>query len=296
MSILRTLAALALLAPALVAQQQVQYSYDRAGRLVRADYGGKVITYGYDPAGNRLRTERTAGPVFTSVNSASLSLDPAAPAVIASGYGVNLATGTALATTSPLPTELAGTRVEVTDSQGVTRNAALFYVSPGQINYLIPEQTALGLAQVRVVPAGGSPVSGSLNIRAIAPGIYSANFSGAGVAAAFYLRVAGNGARTQDLLFDPNTAQATPIDLGPDTDAVYLLLFGTGIRGYTQTVTATVGGAPVPVLAAVPQGQFPGEDQVNIGPLPRSLAGRGLADIVLTFDGIAANVTQVHIR
>ncbi len=36
-------------------------------------------------------------------------------------------------------------------------------------------------------------------------GLVSANATGEGVAAAFYLRVAADGTRTQDLIFDPNT-------------------------------------------------------------------------------------------
>jgi hypothetical protein len=35
---------------------------------------------------------------------------------------------------------------------------------------------------------------------------------------------------------------------------------------------------------------------VNIGPLPRSLAGRGEVDIVLTVDGKRANTVKVNIR
>ncbi|MBM4431284.1 MAG: hypothetical protein FJ026_13210 [Chloroflexi bacterium] len=38
--------------------QTVTYTYDEAGRLVRADYGnGKAIAYTYDAAGNLLRVE-----------------------------------------------------------------------------------------------------------------------------------------------------------------------------------------------------------------------------------------------
>lgn len=40
---------------------------------------------------------------------------------------------------------------------------------------------------------------------------------------------------------------------------------------------------------------FDGEDQVNIGPLPRSLAGSGSVSIVLTADGQAANTVNVTI-
>ena len=63
----------------------------------------------------------------------------------------------------------------------------------------------------------------------------------------------------------------------------------------TSQVMATVGGENVPVPAAVPQGQFVGLDQVNLGPLPRSLVGRGVVDIVLTVDDKQTNVLTVTI-
>jgi uncharacterized protein (TIGR03437 family) len=86
-----------------------------------------------------------------------------------------------------------------------------------------------------------------------------------------------------------------PIDLSPPGDQVFLLLFGTGIRGFTSTVTATVGGETVPVLFAGEQPIFVGLDQVNIGPLPLSLIGRGEVDIVLTADSIQTNTVTVTI-
>jgi uncharacterized protein (TIGR03437 family) len=46
----------------------------------------------------------------------------------------------------------------------------------------------------------------------------------------------------------------------------------------------------------VAQGQFDGLDQLNVGPLPRSLAGKGEVDIVVTIDGKQANVVTVAIQ
>ena len=41
--------------------------------------------------------------------------------------------------------------------------------------------------------------------------------------------------------------------------------------------------------------QFVGMDQLNVS-LPRSLAGRGDVDVVLTVDGQVANELQVNVR
>ena len=75
-----------------------------------------------------------------------------------------------------------------------------------------------------------------------------------------------------------------------------MLLFGGGFRGFAESVTATVNGVAVPVLGAVPQGEFVGLDQINIGPLPASLAGSGEVEIVLIADGKVANTVTVAIK
>ncbi len=240
----------------------------------------------------------TPSGAFVSVSSASFErCASSSAAVIAAGFGSDLATGLAEATSLPLPIELRGTRVRVADSTGTTRDAPLFFVSPGQINYLIPADTAPGTAQVTVLSGAGSTVNGTLRIDRVAPSIYAANAQGNGVAAALFLRVAADNTRTQDLIFIPDETRASiPVDLGGPSDQVFLLMFGTGIRGFSSPVTARVGDQNVSVLGAVAHPDFVGLDQVNIGPLPRSLAGRGEVDIILTVDGKRANTVKVNIR
>jgi len=52
----------------------------------------------------------------------------------------------------------------------------------------------------------------------------------------------------------------------------------------------------VGVLGPVDQGQFAGLGQANLGPLPRSLIGRGEVQIILNLDGIQTNVVTVLIQ
>ena len=138
--------------------------------------------------------------------------------------------------------------------------------------------------------------SGNVQINPVAPALFSADVSGQGPAAASFLRVDSDGSRSQALTFDPETQASIPIDLGAEGDQVFLLLFGTGIRGFTSEVGAAVGGESVPVLGALPQGQFVGLDQVNLGPLPPTLSGRGEVNITLTVDGLPANVVTANIQ
>ena len=63
-----------------------------------------------------------------------------------------------------------------------------------------------------------------------------------------------------------------------------------------QNVSVSVGGVVVPVLFSGAQGVYAGEDQVNVGPLPASLGGRGNVSIVLTAEGQTANTVNVTIK
>lgn len=54
-------------------------------------------------------------------------------------------------------------------------------------------------------------------------------------------------------------------------------------------MSVAIGGIPVPVLYAAAQSQYLGVDQVNVGPLPASLAGRGTVDLALVVEGVSAN-------
>ena len=76
-----------------------------------------------------------------------------------------------------------------------------------------------------------------------------------------------------------------------DDRPVYLVLYATGIRNRSSVanVQCTIGGMSVPVEYAGPNGSgIPGLDQVNVR-LTSDLKGLGLANLVLTVDGIPSN-------
>lgn len=215
------------------------------------------------------------------------------PESLASAFGANLAAAFAAAPTAALPTQIGNTTVTVTDTQGNARPAPLLAVSPNQVNLLIPSGTALGEATV-TVRHGNLTASGKVTVRAVAPGLFSANGAGRGLAAATTLRIAPNGARTSGLVARPDPDRgilAEPVDL--HAGDVYLSLYGSGIRAGAARLTATINGQTVPVLGAAPHSLYPGLDQVNLGPLPPSLANRDEAEIALTVDGSNANRVTV---
>jgi len=244
-------------------------------------------------------------PPVATVSAASFNGPSLASAEIVAAFGNNLADGEQVAAALPLPTQLGGTQVEVKDSANIERAAPLFFVSPTQVNYQIPPGTALGAATITIIKDHVAVGSGSAQIAAIAPGLFTANADGKGVPAAFALRVKADLTQTNEPVAQFDAAQnkfvALPLDLGPDlganSDQVFLVLFGTGIRfnGGLAGITATIGGVDAQVTFAGAQGGFVGLDQVNLR-LPRSLAGRGDVDLVLKVDGQMANVVTVKIR
>jgi uncharacterized protein (TIGR03437 family) len=233
---------------------------------------------------------------LTTVSAATFSATaPVAPQSIVAAFGRGLATVTQAAASTPLPAEIGGTRVVVTDAAGFDRTAALFFVSPGQLNFEIPPGTAPGLARITVYLNGSILAEGTVRVRAASPGLFAANANGMGVAAAQIVQAEG-GAVTTGFVFSSAAAgsrTALPIDLGGAGRESILVLFGTGIRG-GGLIEVLVDGEAQQVLFADAQGQFIGLDQVNVRLSP-ALAGAGLVEVVVVVDGFASNAVQVLI-
>lgn len=238
--------------------------------------------------------------LLSSVSAAAFVVGAVAPDSIVSGFGSGLATSTATAQTLPLPTTLAGASVTVSDSRGVERRARLFFVGPGQINYLVPADTALGEATVSVRWGGVVVSSGTLQIETVAPSLFTANADGRDVAAAQVLRVRPDGSQSIEPVarFDPAQGRfvPTPIDFGPEGDRLFLILFGAGIRGRGQTpAQVTVGGSELDVLFADAHAVFAGLDQLN-AELPRNLAGAGVVAVHAAVGDAVSNTASLEFQ
>ena len=79
--------------------------------------------------------------------------------------------------------------------------------------------------------------------------------------------------------------------------ALVVILFGTGWRHRSapENTLAYIGGAKATVQYVGAQGSFDGLDQMNIL-LPRSVAGKGKVDLLVTIDGKAANPIDIAVR
>ena len=234
---------------------------------------------------------------LASVSAASYALNASlAPNMIASGFGQRLADSSASGSL-PLPTTLANVAVSVQDSAGTTRAAQLYYAGPSQINYVVPGGTASGAATVTVTEGSQTLALGTIQVAAVAPGVFTANANGQGVAAGVAVKYLAAGGLTWQYVAacgaEAGSCVAAPIDLGAAGDQVFLTLYGTGIRGYKTGITATVGGVAANTVFA--QTQYPGMDQVTL-PLSPSLIGSGPVNVFLTVDGVAANTVLIDIE
>ncbi len=240
-----------------------------------------------------------SGRAAANVSAASYVGAELAADSIASAFGTKLATMMTGAVSTPLPNTLGGTSVKVKDALGVERNAPLFFVSPNQINYQIPAGTADGIASVTITNGLGEMTAGLLNIGKVAPGLFAADASGKGWAAAEAVTVNGDGSQTltQVARFDAgqNKFVAVPIDV--TANAAVLVLYGTGIRQRSDlaNVKVKVGGVEAAVEFAGAQSSYAGLDQVNVR-LPKSLAGRGEVMVEVSVEGKAANPVKIQIR
>ncbi|MGH9936560.1 MAG: hypothetical protein ACREAM_09955, partial [Blastocatellia bacterium] len=194
-------------------------------------------------------------PKVAGVSAASYLGAQIAPDSIVAGYGVGMATSTAFASTVPLPTNLLGTTVRVTDGAGTERAAGLFYVSADQVNFHMPPGTTDGLATIAVAINNDVKVAGQVNITKVAPGVFSASATGQGIAAAVALRVRdGVATFEQAVRFDTGMGKfvTVPIDLGPNGDNVFAVFFGVGMRNASrpENISVDFGGGVTKTLSS----------------------------------------------
>jgi len=104
-----------------------------------------------------------------------------APGSIVSIFGANLAAGTTVASSNPLPQSLGGVSVMLGSSL-----LPLLFVSPAQINLQLPPDTQLGAATFTVEAAGAPNVQAPFTVVRDAPGLFAQSVNGQSFAVAFH--------------------------------------------------------------------------------------------------------------
>ncbi|HWQ34360.1 MAG TPA: DUF5666 domain-containing protein [Blastocatellia bacterium] len=214
-----------------------------------------------------------------SVSAADYSPRLAAGA-IAAAFGAEMASGTAAASGLPLPTKLLGTRVLV---NGIA--APLFFVSPGQINYQIPEGVQAGSVEVVIERDGAARSRETISLRSAAFSIFSLNQEGTGTGA----------------IIDGRTFRTGPFNVTTDKgEQTILALFGTGLgaagsRSFVSSrVHVLVGGVETRVLYAGPHPAFVGLDQINFE-LPQVVADHGTLPVTVRIDDLPSNAVTIDV-
>ncbi len=269
------------------------------GRIEVRGLSIEQARFGYGPGPVGEEIDFPGAPL--AATSAAWPSGMLAPGSLVSLWGEGFREGPVWAT-DPDQRELDGLRVEVTDSAGATRAARVLFANPWQVNIVLPEMTTPGIAELRVFTAAGETKTSAEQVYPLAPGVFTADGTGGGPPAAYVVRVQPSGEKTIEWVFACHpgdgraVCEAAPIELGGPDEITVLVLFLTGIGGLSpgSTAQAWIGGRPVQVDYAGPQGQYVGLDQVNLR-LDPSLAGLGPAEVRLEFDGHPAQPVLVNI-
>jgi uncharacterized protein (TIGR03437 family) len=239
-----------------------------AGTLAAGTYNGTVTIASTATAGSQtiavtLVVSATIPQISTIVNSASLQPGPVAPGEIVTIFGTGLAAPAGVSATltgGMLPTTLENVVVSFDD-----HDAPLIYVSPGQINAIVPFEIA-GQAVTNLIVSQQGTASTALALRVAdtVPAIFSSGQTGSGPGA---------------ILNDDNTANGPA---NPAAAGSVVQIFATGEGLSQDAVTGSLTPAQPPFrtpLAAV---------SVTIGGLPAQIAFAGEAP------GLVAGILQVN--
>src|SRR5262245_17609228 len=192
-----------------------------------------------------------------SVNAASYKAGPLARGSLASVFGNNLAAETAKSEDLPPPTKLSNVTVQLTGKDNVTRDAGLVMVSPGQINFVIPDEMTPGPTKM-VIKNGLNPVAnGDMEISEVSPALYTSGSSNDKLAVG---TTSANGADTGSITNQDGTARM--ISSGSPWAPTTLTLLATGLR-YAESVQILIDGQGMEAMFVRPS-RTPGVDEVGV--------------------------------
>lgn len=213
---------------------------------------------------------------------------PVAPGSIASLFGSDFSNKTAIAS-EPLPYHFENIIIQIGTAYGL-----IFFVSPKQVNFLVPETLRAGNYPLVVLKNGSEFMRTQIEVSAVSPALFTANNSGVGAPKGFAYQ------RANFLpLFDTTSLLPQPIDAGTKDTPNFLILFGTGFRNRSSLakVTAKIGVHASEVMYAGPQGIQSGLDQINVRIPPEAITDRSQNfSLRLSVDGILTNWTTICIH
>ena len=279
-----------------VSADSIKYSYDAAGRLVKADYGAAgVINYTYDKAGNLLtrQVQTSGGPVITGVVNAfgnSTTLSPNTWTSV-KGSGFSATTRNWLGpdfVNNQMPIALDGVSVTMNG-----KNCYVYYVSDTFLNVLTPPDLATGQVQTVVTTGGKASAAFTSQAQPLSPSFFV--FDGVHI----------TGTHVDASLLGPTTLYpgfSTPAKPG-ETLIVYGNGFGpTSVPVVTGSVVQSGVLAPRPVVKIgnnIADVTFaglvaPGEFQFNI--VAPASTPDGEIPVTATYSGLTTPVAILAVQ
>ncbi|PYS73845.1 MAG: hypothetical protein DMF73_04890 [Acidobacteria bacterium] len=253
----------------------VAFNYPRilSGAVTNSDSANNSEIYA-----TALPTRPASGALAAILNDASSGHEPSAtkavaPNSIAFAQGTNLGNVTTQSqrlADGTFPTNVSGTRVSVNG-----RPAQIFFVSPTQVNFLVPAQTEIGTAEVVVSNSENFPARANVTMIRAAPGIFTKTGDGIG----------------EGLILNAETLQEGPFD--PTGASLRLTIFATGARNATQA-NVSISGRIVTAEAVIAAPDMPGLDEVHVR-VPSDLRGAGAVNLSVISDGRESNPVTVNI-
>ncbi len=275
-------------------RQAANFSFsDNTGTLITFDYVAFMLADNLSFV-TEIFQERllpitmTNSQVATIANAASFDAAQIARGSIAAVFGTMLSNSIATASTATLPEEIDGVRLTIG-----TLAAKLIFVSPGQINFIVPQGISEGAEVAFSINNNGVQSTGKVKIVSAAPGVFSITGDGTGEASAQC------GALVDVVMGDTTTQEFViseqPCNVGTEARAAYLILYGTGWRFQGGTTLVTIGGETLTPVFAGAQPSFPGLDQINLA-LTQTLKGKGTVDVIVNAGTVASKTVTVRIQ
>ncbi|HKU75914.1 MAG TPA: lamin tail domain-containing protein [Pyrinomonadaceae bacterium] len=207
----------------------------------------------------------------TVVNAAARGNEPQpsniAPGSIAHIRGSKLALKTEGASLTEPPFAVAGTTISVNNQL-----ARIFYVSPDEVVFVVPNGLASGPAQFLVTNSEGLSSMAEALISPTAPGLFTLSGDGRGEA----------------MVLNSDTLVRGPFD--PSSGSLRLSIFATGVKN-ANSVAVTINGRPV-VIETVAPARLIGFDEIHIL-VPAELQGAGTSTLIVIADGVQSNSVSI---
>lgn len=234
------------------------------------------------PTGGTSAYTLKPGPFVARVLPAAANRFPlsVAPGMFVAIYGASLAAQAAQAGGLPFPTKLSDAQVFVNDAP-----IPLFYVSPGQINAVMPDELS-GLVKLAVRNGSGSHTVNVL-VEPAVPALFTLDGSGSGAAAALNA-VSGTVVTAQNPLHGGDIVALFATGLGDTRSA-------GGLNYALLQPVVAIAGQDCAVQFAGRAPGYVGLDQINCV-VPSGIASTNAAPVVVTSAGRSSNVATLAIQ